>query len=663
MIYRHEIDGLRALAVIAVVGNHFFPEFVPNGGLGVDLFFAISGFVIAGTLVDRLGHPAGDFFFHFYARRIKRLLPALAAMIGVTSILISILDPFPEQSLNTGLAALFGFANIQLYLVEMDYFGMLADLNPFTHTWSLGVEEQFYFLFPFLLWAGYRYLGATVTWLAFGGLTLASLLAWFWISRGDPVLAFYIVVFRFWQIGAGALVFFLQQRLDRQWPYEYALKWAALAALTLLVIGPFEFERTRLAAMLCTVGTCVLLFLIRPTARPVAILQSGVARYFGNTSYSLYLWHWPVLVLLRWGVGLTTAGAIAGIGVSILLAHISYTWVEKPLRRANWSTSLRREVGIGLGVMVLAAGVLHLYNTQGRLVFAPPVQAATESLGRPSLFLPYESENGTIWAGGDCTLLDDTEVGKTIQPQRCTVGETLEAARFRVLVIGNSFAPSFAAAYDGHRFADGTRPAFVLTAKFGGTPVPGIEWYDRSMAASNDYWQRVIPETLDMLKPGDHLLIVSDLAEFSPPERSPHQDRRIEEFRDGLVTLSRQLASREIGLSVLGPMPFLREAHCTPGMAIRQRNSDSLVFCKYYDRAETLERLQPIYDMLHETEAAGHIRVVDVLPVFCPAETCEYTDEDGVLLYRDVFSHASLEASIKARPIFRAWLESIDPKR
>ena len=660
MNYRPEIDGLRAIAVIAVIGNHFFENIFPNGDLGVDLFFAISGFVIAGTLTARLDHPADDFFFHFYSRRIKRLLPALGTMIVVTSVIISFLDPFPDQSLNTGLAALFGFSNIYLYFVEMDYFGMLADLNPFTHTWSLGVEEQFYFFFPVLLWAGYRALGATLTWIALGLLTLASLLLWFSVAKADPVLAFYIVVFRFWQIGAGAVVFFLQQRVDLHWKHEHTVKWAFLAVLAGVVLGPVELG-SRSSAMLCTLATCGMLFLIRPSVQPIEVLQGRGARYFGKTSYSLYLWHWPVLVFLRWGVGLTPLTALAGVGASVALAHVSYTWIEQPLRRANWSHSLRREVGVGLGVMVAAAVVLLVYNTQGRYIAVANARNAPESLGRASLFEPYTSENGVVWAGRDCTLVDDSEVGKTIRPPSCTVGETLERARFRILVTGNSFAPSFAAAYDGHAFTDGTRPAFILTAKFGGTPVPGIEWYDRNKQASDDYWERVIPGILSTLKPGDHFLIVSDLVEFSPEQQTPGQARRIAEFKAGLKKLSEQLASNGIGLSILGPMPFLRDARCTPGMAIRQLNTNSSAFCKYHSREYTLERLQPIYKMLHELESSGDIHVIEIFDAFCPGEICSYTDEDGVLLYRDIFSHASVDAARKIRPMVRAWLDGIAP--
>jgi peptidoglycan/LPS O-acetylase OafA/YrhL len=150
--YRPEIDGLRALAVIAVIINHFNKNILPSGYLGVDIFFVISGFVITSSLA---GHPSenfADFVLGFYTRRIKRLVPALVLFVTITSLLTVLLIPNPGLMLKLGRSALFGLSNITLYQGATNYFAVSAELNPFTHTWSLGVEEQFYVLLPFLVW-------------------------------------------------------------------------------------------------------------------------------------------------------------------------------------------------------------------------------------------------------------------------------------------------------------------------------------------------------------------------------------------------------------------------------------------------------------------------------------------------------------------------------
>jgi len=150
--YRPEIDGLRAIAVIAVIVNHINGSYLPGGFLGVDIFFVISGYVITASLFRHRFESFADFIGSFYLRRLKRLLPALVLFVGILSILICLVNPNPGLSLQTGLASLVGVSNLILYLLKTDYFAGSTELNVFTHTWSLGVEEQFYLVFPFIFW-------------------------------------------------------------------------------------------------------------------------------------------------------------------------------------------------------------------------------------------------------------------------------------------------------------------------------------------------------------------------------------------------------------------------------------------------------------------------------------------------------------------------------
>ena len=141
LAYRPEIDGLRAVAVLGVILNHFSERWLPGGYLGVDVFFVISGFVITASLARRPAEGLGDLMLSFYSRRIRRLLPALLLCVGVTALLLCLVSYDPGQMLGVGWRSLFGFSNITLYRLAVDYFRPAAALNPFAHTWSLGVEE------------------------------------------------------------------------------------------------------------------------------------------------------------------------------------------------------------------------------------------------------------------------------------------------------------------------------------------------------------------------------------------------------------------------------------------------------------------------------------------------------------------------------------------
>ena len=150
--YRPEIDGLRAFAVIAVIINHFNKVLLPSGYLGVDIFFVISGYVITSSLAVRRSEKFSQFIVSFFDRRIKRIVPALIPFTIITGLIICFFDPYPEKTLITGITSLFGLSNFYLLQISTDYFADSTQFNAFTHTWSLDVEEQFYLVFPLLIW-------------------------------------------------------------------------------------------------------------------------------------------------------------------------------------------------------------------------------------------------------------------------------------------------------------------------------------------------------------------------------------------------------------------------------------------------------------------------------------------------------------------------------
>ena len=343
--YRPEIDGLRAFAVVAVIINHFNKDLLPSGYLGVDIFFVISGFVITLSLWDRENKDMVDFMGRFYERRVKRLVPALVVFVLVTSILICLVNPDPGTALKTSMTSLFGVSNLYLFKLSADYFAQSTELNPFAHTWSLGVEEQFYLLFPFLIWfSGFgRQVknGARNLILWIGALAVASLAGFITLYQSNQPAAYLLMPPRFWEMAFGCLLCIAVQKRTK---IAQALE-KVPPLLTVVVILGVMFLPTKdavPATLSITVLSAVLIACLKQGTTAYNFFTLKKVVYVGLISYSLYLWHWVVLCISRWTVGIHWWSVPIQVGLMLAIAIASYNGIENPLRKrefANRATS------------------------------------------------------------------------------------------------------------------------------------------------------------------------------------------------------------------------------------------------------------------------------------------------------------------------------------
>ena len=359
--YRPEIDGLRAFAVTTVIINHFNKVILPSGYLGVDIFFVISGFVITSSLYQRPSKNFKDFISGFYERRIKRLVPALSVFVLIMSIAICLFSPEPRIILKTGLSSLFGLSNIFLFIRSTDYFAQSTELNVFTHTWSLGVEEQFYILFPFLIWfSGFGRQtknGTRNLFLIVIALTIASLIGFIYLYPLNQSAAYFLMTSRFWEMASGCLLFIgLQKRKS----IEQLLEKVPPLLLLTLIIGvmylPMSFATT--STVLVVALTLVLIISLKRRTGTFAFFTNPKVVYVGQISYSLYLWHWGILSISRWTIGIHWWSIPFQFALMWGLAIASYRYIETPLRKGESFGKRWKTFAIGGGVLVSIAAVL-----------------------------------------------------------------------------------------------------------------------------------------------------------------------------------------------------------------------------------------------------------------------------------------------------------------
>ncbi|GGZ08448.1 acyltransferase family protein [Pseudoduganella plicata] len=327
--YRPDIDGLRAVAVLAVVLFHAFPGLVPGGFAGVDVFFVISGYLITGIILRGLQTDSFS-LAEFYGHRARRILPALLLVLcsclafGWYELL-----PVEYAQLSRHVAAGAGFVQNLVLWREAGYFDTVTELKPLMHLWSLSIEEQFYLLYPPLLWAAWRWLRRPVR--AVAALALASFALGLVLTSADPVQAFFGPHARMWELLAGGLLAFRGPAVASQ----HARSAMSMGGLLLLALAYWGLRDGASypgwRALLPVAGAALLLY-----AGPQGIVNRALACrplvLIGAISYPLYLWHWPLLAFGRIADALPAAERNGAVVLSFVLAWLTWRLVEQPIR-------------------------------------------------------------------------------------------------------------------------------------------------------------------------------------------------------------------------------------------------------------------------------------------------------------------------------------------
>lgn len=442
MSYRADIDGLRAIAVLAVMLFH--AGIYPAGGgfVGVDVFFVISGYLITTHIRNEL--EAGIFSLRsFYERRARRILPALVAVIAVTAPLAwAWLLPQDLKSFSQSIVATLLFASNIYFWRTTDYFSQQSELRPLLHTWSLGIEEQFYLIYPLLLIAIARFGKSSTRWVVLA-LAVLSWVATYFIAQSDPKSAFYFLHARAWELLAGACVALMINGRPRGLTISPLCNAGATLGIALVLIfifyGNGRSGANQALLLVPVLGTCLWLAFGNSYSFMGRFLAWRPMVAVGLISYSAYLWHQPVFSMIkhRFATEMSTPVKLGVIALVLALAALTYKWVEQPFRNRA-SMPIRHFAGM-LGS---ATALLLVLGISGHMFSGYPSRFPADSR-MPSGLELATSDNGWCFYSVD----SNRSLALKPNPGGCFVGKKDEPVK-KVLLLGDSYAGQYEPFWD-----------------------------------------------------------------------------------------------------------------------------------------------------------------------------------------------------------------------
>ncbi len=653
--YRAEVDGLRAIAVIPVVLFHAGIAGFAGGFTGVDVFFVISGYLITAILAQEIA--AGEFSTQrFYERRIRRIFPALFVMFAVCWLIaLVLLMPHDFRAFARSVVASTLFSSNLLFWWEGGYFDTAAELKPLLHTWSLSVEEQFYIFFPGLL---YLLLTRVRHWkLVLSGLFLASLAACVVYTITKPNAAFYLPMFRVWELLAGSFVALSIGFIDIANARVRAF--LALAGMASIVWATVAFDHTTpfpgLHALFPCIGAALVIAYSNKTIVGT-LLGAAPLVWIGKLSYSLYLWHWPILVFIKYYLmrDLAMDEKILALGLSMLAAYLSMRFVESPFR-------IRKLVATPRSLFASGAVTMSCFLVAGMVTYL--------ANGFPGRFSD-DVQNMAMGArdtNPERRRCDNLPVGAVASGKACVIGPQNAKPTFAVL--GDSFGDALIPGISSAATSAGSQ-GIVLTSS-GCYPLAGVtdinKRGDRTCAdfvSASLALIRQTPSITDVILVGrwtsaalgtrfgashdvDWFINDAESRESSYPENRRVFDR----------SLKRTIASLE-GKRV-HIVAYIPEQPIDPPR--------TLALCTYLGNdcpsgvsfAQYQQRQSFIHSVVDRLANSTNVRVIDVGSKLCSATGCKVIDGDKMLYSDD--NHLSRTGALFIQDLFAPVFASKRP--
>lgn len=607
--HRPDVDGLRAIAVLAVIFFHAGAPGVWGGFVGVDVFFVISGFLITGILRQQLADGSLS-LMRFYERRVRRIFPGMVFLL-LAVMALSCLTLLPldiEKVGRSALSAVF-FVSNHHFLATSGYFAGAAHEQPLLHTWSLAVEEQFYLFWPLLMWGAHRLGWRSSTWVACG--ILLSLGVSEWMVQQDADAAYYLAISRAWELGVGAwLAMTPVSSLERRHLPGWAM---ALLGLGLIAYSVRAFNSMTafpgLSAIVPVMGAALVIRAGRDSGANNVVSRALGHRalvWVGQRSYALYLWHWPVMVFSRlvWFSGDGWGHVVITVVLSFAFAELSHRFVEGPLRQARPTMAPGRVVlvallpwcVVGLAAWLLSAG----HGTRPGL---------DVSERRWAQYVGYDGD--AAYRGGKCFIVGQKG---TFDSAHC-----LDASAHKpsVLLVGDSHAAHL---WPGLEQVWGQRVNVLQATETGCRPLLQAP---HGVAACRAFMRSILVDWLRQ-HPVDTVILAGRWA----AEDLPYLKPTLEAVRPH---------ARQVVL--VGPVPQYVTA--LPRVLVNA-GGDRLAV-----RKAMVEKLFPLDERMRELTAGTGARYVSLIQTLCRADLCKTFAGPDVPMQYD-YGHFTVEGSVEA---------------
>jgi peptidoglycan/LPS O-acetylase OafA/YrhL len=673
--FRPDIQALRAVAVLAVVVNHLSADWLTGGYVGVDVFFVISGFLISSHLDREIVRTGRVRLARFYARRIRRLLPAALLVLGLCVVAAYFLLPYPrwQATAHEAAASATYWENWLLAAKSVDYSAASAAASLVQHYWSLSVEEQFYLVWPLLLLLLFKVRGRRAQVVGIAVVGAASLAFSVYYTRASPNEAYFVTPGRAWEFAAGALVALLASRLVLP---RAAAGLASFAGFGMIISSAVLYDHHTPfpghLALVPTVGTALVIVAgLRPGRQwHSPVTGSRPVQFVGGVSYSLYLWHWPLILLAPFVLGdvldagqMTTPYLLAVLAVSLVLAYLSKVLVEDrglsfgPLRRSTKLTFAAMVAGVV--AVALAAGALswtydrHVAQAErdARVVGENPCHGAPAMIEAngcadpfgPASVVDMGPANEYYKAPeGDCTPSDRYLVGTKKTTSVCDYSRGNASAPV-VWLVGDSHAQQ----WQGPLLDLAREHGWVFKlALLGGCPFAKIEFTGyRTVASESERrtctdWTARIAGAVAADRPAMVFTSFFAREEFADDGSGRSQT---EQYRDGLEPYWRTWTDAGARVFVLADPPLNREVRAPDCVVL---NPDDPLACAV-DR-EVAHPHDPLTEVARTTDVPG-VTLVDMTDYFCDDRRC-YAVVGGVAVYYD-HDHMNLEFSRSMKPM------------